>query len=425
MASRAPGHYLALSDRLVGRRPLAGDRRVVARAHARGRQQRAPGRGAPSKREDPPRLPRPLGRHTELVVVAAEAVLLVVVACVAVAVSTPEQWEPKELVGLLVVLVLGSDFIVLNAKRFRIGASFLGIVLAMAVLGPAPATAIGFLAAVCDAIRSRTRGSYLLSNLVTYATFPLVGGLALQWLQSGRSVDEGAFAVAVFVVFMATNLLNFAMIAGHVVLLRGGSLQADVPVRLPAGAAVGARHRAAHRDGRLRLRALRRGHHRPVRARPRGLPAAAAGAAPGTGGRRGGRAPHRSARHPARGDGRAAAGDAGPARPDRRAPRRRRRPLRARARARGRPVRARTGGRPHRRAAARHRQGGAARPHPARAQRAARRRAAAGRAPSRRRRAAAAARGRARRGRQRGARPPRADRRPRLPRRPGAATTSR
>ena len=180
---------------------------------------------AHSKREDPPRVPQPLGRHTELVVVVAEAALLVVVACVAVAVSTPEQWEQKELVGLLVVLVLGSDFIVLNAKRFRIGASFLGIVLAMAVLGPAPATAIGFLAAVCDAIRSRTRGSYLLSNLVTYATFPLVGGLALQWLQSGRSVDEGAFAVAVFVVFMATNLLNFAMIAGHVVLLRGGSLR--------------------------------------------------------------------------------------------------------------------------------------------------------------------------------------------------------
>ena len=80
------------------------------------------------------------------------------------------------------MLVLGSDFIVLNAKRFRIGASFLGIVLAMAVLGPAPAAAIGFLAALCDAIRSRTRGSYLLSNLVTYATFPLVGGLVLAWV---------------------------------------------------------------------------------------------------------------------------------------------------------------------------------------------------------------------------------------------------
>jgi putative nucleotidyltransferase with HDIG domain len=194
---------------------------LMRAAGSSARRTAPPARG----REDPPRLPRPLGRHTELVVVTAEAVLLVVVALVAVAVSTADQWQPKELVGLLVVLVLGSDFIVLNAKRFRIGASFLGIVLAMAVLGPAPAAAIGFLAAVCDAIRSRTRGSYLLSNLVTYATFPLVGGLALQWLRSVGHVDEGAFAVAVFVVFMATNLLNFAMIAGHVVLLRGGSLR--------------------------------------------------------------------------------------------------------------------------------------------------------------------------------------------------------
>ena len=177
------------------------------------------------KPEEAPRLPRPLGRHTEFVVVAAETALLSVVAVTAVAVSTADQWQPKELVGLLVVLVLGSDFIVLNAKRFRIGASFLGIVLAMAVLGPAPATAIGFLAAACDALRSRTRGAYLLSNLVTYGTFPLVGGLALQWLQRGNAVDEGVFAVAVFAVFMATNLLNFAMIAGHVVLLRGGSLR--------------------------------------------------------------------------------------------------------------------------------------------------------------------------------------------------------
>jgi putative nucleotidyltransferase with HDIG domain len=178
------------------------------------------------KRDDhPPALPRPLGRRTEAVVITAEALLLVVVVVGAVLLSSADQWRPIELVGLLVVLVLGSDFIVLNAKRFRIGASFLGIVLAMAVLGPAPAAAIGFLAALCDAIRSRTRGSYLLSNLVTYATFPLVGGIVLAWIQNTDRPDEGAFALAVFAVFMATNLLNFAMIAGHVVLLRGGSLR--------------------------------------------------------------------------------------------------------------------------------------------------------------------------------------------------------
>jgi putative nucleotidyltransferase with HDIG domain len=175
-------------------------------------------------RSERQRFSGPLSPRRARIVVAAEAVLLAVVVVTCVMISTAEQWQPAELVGLLAVLVLGSDFIVLNAKRFRIGASFLGIVLAMAVLGPVPATVIGVVAAALDAIRSRTRGSYLLSNIVTYATFPLVGGLALDWFHEMYPSDEGGFALAVFAVFMATNLLNFTMIAGHAVLLRGGSL---------------------------------------------------------------------------------------------------------------------------------------------------------------------------------------------------------
>jgi len=159
-------------------------------------------------------------------VAIAQALLLVAVVAAAALLSTPEQWRPGALVGLLVVLILGSDFIVLDAKRFRIGGSFLGIVLAMAVLGPAPAVAMGIAAAAADAARSRPRGIYLLNNIVTYATFPLLGALALQWLRETDAADGGGFAIAVFVVFIAANLLNFAMIAGHTVLLRGGSLVA-------------------------------------------------------------------------------------------------------------------------------------------------------------------------------------------------------
>jgi putative nucleotidyltransferase with HDIG domain len=177
--------------------------------------------------EDPPPQapPPPLGQMRERVVVAAEALLLLVVVVTATLVSGEDQWQPWELVGLLAVLVLGSDFIVLEARRFRIGGSFLGIVLTMAVLGPAPATALGLASAAMDAIRSRTRGAELLSNIVTYATFPLAGGLALQWLSGTSLGEEGAsFSIAVLVVFMAANVLNFVMIAGHTVLVRGGSL---------------------------------------------------------------------------------------------------------------------------------------------------------------------------------------------------------
>ena len=174
----------------------------------------------PHRRREPPVLGRTRGR----VLIAAEGALLASSIVGAVLLSTQEQWEPFDLVGLLAVLVVGRDFLTLQAKRFRISGSFLGLVLAMALLGPAPACAMGLACASVDAVRGRTRGSYLLSNLATYASFPLVGGLMLTWLQDVGFADEGGFAIAVFAVFMAANILNFCLIAGHIVVLRGGSL---------------------------------------------------------------------------------------------------------------------------------------------------------------------------------------------------------
>ena len=83
------------------------------------------------------------------------------------------------LVGLLAVLVVGSDFLTLDAKRFRISGSFLGLVLAMALLGPAPPAPWVSAARPSTRIRARTRGIYLLGNLATYAFFPVVGAIVL------------------------------------------------------------------------------------------------------------------------------------------------------------------------------------------------------------------------------------------------------
>jgi putative nucleotidyltransferase with HDIG domain len=187
---------------------------------------RAAGHAEIHPAEPPPEAVAPprLDARRRRLVVALQGLLLATVVGVAALVSSEEQWEPWALVGLLVVLVLGSDYIVLDAKRFRIGGSFLGLVLVMAVLGPAPAVALGLASAAIDALRHRPRGSYLLNNLVTYATFPLVGALTLDWLRGTPLGEDGAFAVSVLAVFVAANVLNFVMIAGHTVLLRGGSL---------------------------------------------------------------------------------------------------------------------------------------------------------------------------------------------------------
>jgi putative nucleotidyltransferase with HDIG domain len=161
------------------------------------------------------------GRRRTLAI--AQGVLLVVAAGVGAYVSTAEQWRPLPLVGLLALLVLGSDILVLDAKRFRIGGSFTGLVLAMALLGPAPAAALGLASAAVDAARRRVHGSYLLNNLLTYTAFPVLGGAVLETLDR-TDPKEGGYAVAVFGVFVAANALNFLMIAGHTRILRGGSL---------------------------------------------------------------------------------------------------------------------------------------------------------------------------------------------------------
>ncbi len=157
------------------------------------------------------------------VIAIGQAVALALVLAVTVYVSDESQWMPVPLVGLLALLVLGSDILVLDAKRFRIGGSFTGLVLAMALLGPAPAAVLGLASALVDSLRRRVRGTYLLNNLLTYTTFPLIGGLVLYTFDR-TDATTGAYALAVFAVFILANALNFLMIAGHTRLLRGGSL---------------------------------------------------------------------------------------------------------------------------------------------------------------------------------------------------------
>ena len=67
-------------------------------------------------------------------------------------------------------------------RGLRLSGSFLSIVLAMALLGPAPAAALGVGCALVDACVSRRSLDRALVNIATYATFPLVGGLAIEWL---------------------------------------------------------------------------------------------------------------------------------------------------------------------------------------------------------------------------------------------------
>jgi HD domain len=185
-----------------------------ARSEALANPAPEPGRWSPGRR----------ARRTTVIVVV-EAVVLAGSVTIAALLSTADQWQPIEMVGLLAVLAMGSDFLTLPVKRARISGSFLGIVLAMALLGPAPAVAIGLGCQIVDALHARTRGTTLLCNLAVYALFPLLGGVLLQAIHDTGLADDGGYAVSVFVVFCAANLLNFTLIALYIVNTRGGSLR--------------------------------------------------------------------------------------------------------------------------------------------------------------------------------------------------------
>jgi putative nucleotidyltransferase with HDIG domain len=157
--------------------------------------------------------------------------MLALATIVAVATSEARDWAPIELVLLLLVLAVGSDVLTIEFRGIRISGSFLALVLAMALLGPAPAAAIGVVATLIDAVMFRRPWHRNLMNLAVWVWFPIVGALIIEgWAGEAAPGTEDAlgFAGLVLVVFMITNFLNFAMVAGSLHASREVSFQGSV-----------------------------------------------------------------------------------------------------------------------------------------------------------------------------------------------------
>ena len=146
------------------------------------------------------------------VVLASQAVILAVSLVGMVMASRAADWHPVGLVVLLGILAVTSDALAIDARGQRLSGSFIALVLAMALLGPAPACAMGLAAILIDTARSRPGTLYVLNNLATYAAFPLVGGLLIRGIAAAPSTSID-FGLAVLAVFATTNFLNFALIA--------------------------------------------------------------------------------------------------------------------------------------------------------------------------------------------------------------------
>jgi putative nucleotidyltransferase with HDIG domain len=133
------------------------------------------------------------------------------------ATHTDSTWQPIELFFLLFVLAIGSDVLTVEIRGLRISGCFIAIVLAMALLGPVPAAVIGVGSSAFDSCIHRRSWDRVVNNLITFATFPIVGAVAIHLLAPDvlPGQDEGLeFGGVVLAVFMASNLLNFLLVAG-------------------------------------------------------------------------------------------------------------------------------------------------------------------------------------------------------------------
>jgi putative nucleotidyltransferase with HDIG domain len=160
-----------------------------------------------------------LRRNREPLYNASQVLLLLGCLAGAVLTSTVADWSPLELVVLLLVLGVLGERLELTVGSQSLSAGFVALVLAMTLLGPAPAVAIAIVAIAFDSLSRRPALAVCLSNTATYVAFALLGGVLARAVignvhdLTDPSVREVTFALVVFGTFVVTNVVNFALIA--------------------------------------------------------------------------------------------------------------------------------------------------------------------------------------------------------------------
>lgn len=143
-------------------------------------------------------------------------------AAVGVLAADVGDWDPAVMATLLAFVVL-TDLLDIELPNMHVSGSFLGLLLAMVLLGPVPAAIIGVTATVVDIVRKRPRQSAALANLAAWAWFPLAGGLVIHWIaaQLDVGIADTSFVVALLPGFAVATAVNFGLAAIALRLLDG------------------------------------------------------------------------------------------------------------------------------------------------------------------------------------------------------------
>jgi hypothetical protein len=179
---------------------------------------------------------RPL---TKRFFVVAELVLLGATVAAATWLHHSQEWHPAALVVLLIALAFLSEWFSVELSDGTLSASTVAIVLAMGLLGPAPAAACGIAAVIISSTARRVAFGQWLINLATFAAVPFGGGLVLRavaehfhLLRPGEtnSVVLGLVLLGVFAVAL---VLNFVLIGLRTLVEDGRSLGRQLPEFVP------------------------------------------------------------------------------------------------------------------------------------------------------------------------------------------------
>lgn len=159
-------------------------------------------------------------RQTYRLYLASQLLLLAGAITAVVLTYHAEDWQPLQLFGLLLALSAAGERFEITIGNQSLSAGFIGLVLSMTLLGPAPAVVIGIIAIAVDSLHRRPSIFVCFSNLTAYVVY-LTAGSMLSVLLAGNVHARDAhalirspqFALIVFGVFIIANLLNFVQIA--------------------------------------------------------------------------------------------------------------------------------------------------------------------------------------------------------------------
>jgi putative nucleotidyltransferase with HDIG domain len=169
-----------------------------------------------------------------------EVLMLVGTITTAAWLSRAEEWSPPSLVALLLALALAGELFSVEISDGQLSASLVAIVMAMGLLGPAPAAACGVAAMVHRSARGRLSVSQWLNNLTTFAAIPFAGGWAVRLLAGdvhdprNHHLTQGViFGLIIFGIFVAALVLNLLVIGLDLRMEEGRSIRRQVREFLP------------------------------------------------------------------------------------------------------------------------------------------------------------------------------------------------